>query len=379
MIAAVVAVDEQYAIGKNGGMLVSIPDDLKMFRQLTSGHIVIMGRKTLDALPNGPLPNRINVVVTTREEGKLKDKKGSEYYAAGLDQVKTWLACEAQRCGRHVFVIGGGVIYKELLPYCERVYLTKIQKTFAEADTWFPAIDTLPEWRLSSCEDPRHFGEIPYRFCVYDRIDSASFWDSSWEKLDEDRLFQYIRKVDMQPDEIIERLLARRVRTVCDAGCGCGIYTLKLLSNGFTVSGFDVASGAVDIANKLLEKASMTAEMKTASVLSTGYADHQFDAVVSRDVLDHLSKRDCACALQELYRIVRPGGVVLLTLDHLDDEYAQEPHIVNEDGDFVFTEGKWKGMVFHPYTAQEIRQMIPPGAICEITDAEEIMVQLLKP
>lgn len=379
MIAAVAAVDEQYAIGKDGGMLVSIPDDLKMFRQLTSGHVVIMGRKTFDALPNGSLPNRINVVITTRAEGQVKDENGAAYYTASLDAVKKWLSCEAQQCGRQIFVIGGGVIYKELLPYCERVYLTKIQKTFAGADTWFPAIDILPDWRLSSCKDTQLFGEIPYRFCVYDRSAFSSFWDSSWEKIDVDRLLQYINQFDMQPDSIIECLLARRAHTVCDAGCGCGIYTLKLLSHGFDVSGFDVATGAVDAANKLLEKASLTATIKTASILSTGYADHQFDAVVSRDVLDHLSKKDGVCAMRELYRIVRPGGVVLLTLDHLDNEYVEEPHIVNEDGDFVFTAGKWRGMVFHPYTAQEIRQIIPPRAICDITDAEEITVQLLKP
>lgn len=206
-----------------------------------------------------------------------------------------------------------------------------------------------------------------------------SFWDSSWEKIDMSRVAQYAGQFDLQPDGIIEQLRANHAKTVCDAGCGCGIYALKLASNGFAVSGFDVSAHAVRIARELLEKASVKAELKTASILSTGYAGNQFDGVVSRDVLDHMSRRDAAAAMRELCRIVRPGGVILITLDPLDPEYESEPHTVNADGDFIFTDGKWSGMIFHPYTEQEILEILPPDAACKILIQEdEIIVSLIK-
>lgn len=206
-----------------------------------------------------------------------------------------------------------------------------------------------------------------------------SFWDRSWEGIEADRLVQYINDFDLEPDAIIEYLLSRQVKTVCDAGCGCGIYALKLASNGFSVSGFDVSAHAVQIARELLEKASVQAELKTASVLSTGYPADRFDCVISRDVIDHMRKEDGIAAIGELYRITRPGGIILITLDHLDCEYETEPHTVNRDADFLFTEGKWDGMVFHPYSEQEVPQLIPSGAVFQVEGSgEEIIVTINK-
>ena len=173
MIAAVVAVDENNAIGWKGDMLISIPGDLKMFRELTSGHIVMMGRKTYDALPHGPLLNRTNVVITSRagmQGARVKASNGAEYYIAELNSAKRWLQDEAKACGKHCFVIGGGMIYKELLSYCERVYLTRIHRAFDEADTWFPDIGKMPEWKIASCGEMQYNGETPYQFCIYEKI-----------------------------------------------------------------------------------------------------------------------------------------------------------------------------------------------------------------
>lgn len=207
-----------------------------------------------------------------------------------------------------------------------------------------------------------------------------SFWDSSWERIETERIVEYISDFDRKPDAMIEYLLSQQVRTVCDAGCGCGIYSLKLASNGFVVSGFDVSARAVKIAEELLESAAVKADLKVASILATGYREDQFDCVISRDVIDHMRKEDGMAAIQELYRITRPGGIILITLDHLDREYETETHIVNADGDFLFTEGKWEGMVFHPYHEQELIPMIPSGAICQVEDSEEgILVELRKP
>lgn len=206
-----------------------------------------------------------------------------------------------------------------------------------------------------------------------------SFWETSWKQLDPERLMQYVNGFDQKPDHIIKLLLSRSAHTVCDAGCGCGIYSLKLISHGFAVSGFDISTNAVQIAKELLKKASVSANLKPASVLGTDYADGQFDAVISRDVIDHICKKDGIAAIRELYRITSPSGILIVTLDHLDSEYESEPHIVNADGDYVFTEGKWNGMVFHPYTREEVLKILPSDTICDVMDAEDgILLKLVK-
>ena len=182
----------------------------------------------------------------------------------------------------------------------------------------------------------------------------------------------------MNPDPLIDALHRHGVKTVCDAGCGCGAYAMKLAANGFSVCGFDVSSHAVEIAQTLLEKAALAAELKTAGILSTGYADGTFDGVVCRDVLDHLPRAEAAAAVKELCRITKPGGIVIFTLDPLDEEYRTEPHRVNADGDYVYTAGKWKGMVFHPYTAETVRAIVPEGTRCEITGTSGELTVLLR-
>lgn len=206
----------------------------------------------------------------------------------------------------------------------------------------------------------------------------AAFWNRSWEQIDKNRIRNYIHTVDSQPDNWIRYLLSQNVKTVCDAGCGCGIYTRKLAASGFTVSGFDVSAHAVEIARNLLEQSGECANLKTASVLMTGYPDNSFDCVLSRDVLDHMAKADAATAVAELYRITRPGGILLLTLDGSDDDYESQPHTVNPDGDYLFTSGKWEGMVFHPYREEEIPQLIPSGAHCQLQSESGSFTVILK-
>lgn len=206
----------------------------------------------------------------------------------------------------------------------------------------------------------------------------SDFWNSSWECVDSDRIAEYIDTFDMGEDEMIAVLRKHGAKSVCDAGCGCGIYALKLAANGFIVSGFDVSAHAVEISQVLFGKTAHSADFKTGSILATGYADGQFDCVISRDVLDHISKTDAVLAVKELCRITRPGGIVIFTLDSLDEEYESEPHIVNTDGDYVFTDGKWKGMFFHPYDRDEVRELIPAGVMCEVSEKDGNMTALLE-
>lgn len=205
-----------------------------------------------------------------------------------------------------------------------------------------------------------------------------SFWDSSWESVDSNRIAEYIDTFDMSADDLIFTLHKYGVQSVCDTGCGCGVYALKLAANGFSVCGFDVSAHAVEIARALLKKTAYSADLKAASILATGYADGQFDCVISRDVLDHISKADAIIAARELCRITKPGGIILFTLDSLDEEYETETHIVNADGDYVYTAGKWSGMVFHPYNHQEVYEIIPADVMCEVSDNGGELTVLLK-
>ena len=187
---------------------------------------------------------------------------------------------------------------------------------------------------------------------------SEAFWEQSWRTIDPMRVSSYIQGFDTTQDAIISFLKTRKITQVCDAGCGCGVYSFKLAQHGFSVSGFDMAEDAILLTKKLLsEKGFSAEEFKRANILATGYPDSCFDAVVARDVVDHMTIKHGIRAIEELLRIVRPGGYVLLTLDAADDEYEAEPHEINEDGDYIFCSGKWAGMVFHPYSLSEVAKL----------------------
>lgn len=195
----------------------------------------------------------------------------------------------------------------------------------------------------------------------------ASFWDHSWDSISTQRILEYASTHSPEPDDCIRLLHRHGAKSLCDAGCGCGVYSLKLAANGFAVSGFDISTKAVEIASELFRKAGFPASFRQSSILATPYPDGSFDCVLSRDVLDHVEKHDCAAAIRELLRITVPGGLVLITTDSPDEEYESEPHIVNADGDYVFTQGKWEGMVFHPYTPGELASLVPVNTAYQIT------------
>jgi dihydrofolate reductase len=134
------------AIGRNNNLLFHLPEDLKRFKKITSGHAVIMGKKTLYSLPGGPLPNRRNIVIT--------DIPGETF--EGCETVYSIeQAVDAVRNEQLAFVIGGGMIYRQFYPISGKLYLTMAQKDF-EADTFFPEIN-FNEWEEISRET--HFDE----------------------------------------------------------------------------------------------------------------------------------------------------------------------------------------------------------------------------
>lgn len=163
MLTAIVAADADYGIGKNGDLLFHIPEDMKFFRSTTLHHAVIMGRKTLESLPNGkPFKDRRNVVLS-------RDK---DFAPEGVEVVHSVEeAVKLAEGEEEVFVCGGGEIYRQLLPYCGKVLITKID-AHAGAEVLFPDLDKLPEWRLSECSDEHEYDGVKFRFCTYLRINS---------------------------------------------------------------------------------------------------------------------------------------------------------------------------------------------------------------
>lgn len=159
-ISIIVAIAENYAIGKDNDLLWHISDDLKRFKKITSGHKIIMGRNTYLSLPLRPLPNRTSIVIT--------DDRAEQFEGC----VMAYSIEEAvQQCkdGEECFVIGGGSVYRQFMPLAHKLYITRVHKSY-EADTFFPEISE-KEWRLLEAED--HSDEenkgLKFTFEVYER------------------------------------------------------------------------------------------------------------------------------------------------------------------------------------------------------------------
>ena len=164
MISAIVAVDNNWGIGFNGDLLEHIPEDLKYFKELTSGEhkAVVMGRKTWDSLPKKPLPNRKNIIITTQTNYNSQDE---HFWRLGQGKLVM-----KQQKGWEFFVIGGGQIYEKLLPLCDRVYVTKIFKDHDQVDTYFPNLDKSDEWAPAMQSALHTYKDLTYQFWQYDRI-----------------------------------------------------------------------------------------------------------------------------------------------------------------------------------------------------------------
>lgn len=158
----IVAVDSNWGIGKDNKLLVSIPADMKFFRTTTAGKVVIMGRKTLESFPNGlPLKNRVNIVITGNKAYKAKDAVVVHSIEEACKEAEKYPADD-------VYVIGGDSVYRQMLPYCSRAYVTKIDYTY-QADTFFPDLDQMEEWEVVQESDEQTYFDLEYTFVTYER------------------------------------------------------------------------------------------------------------------------------------------------------------------------------------------------------------------
>ena len=155
---AIVAVDRNWAIGKEGDQLIYIPADLKRFKELTMGHPVILGRKTLATFPGGrPLKGRRNLILSRNPDFA---PEGGEVYP-DLDSLLA-------RAPEDAFVIGGASVYEALLDRCDTVYVTRIDKAW-EADCWFPNLDAMSDWVVTEESEVQEHEGVPYRYVTYKR------------------------------------------------------------------------------------------------------------------------------------------------------------------------------------------------------------------
>lgn len=155
---AIVAVSQSWGIGKDGRLLFRLSADLRRFKALTTGHTVVMGRKTLQSLPGGKgLPNRRNLVLSRRMD-----------YAPENAEVVTSVEALLRTAGEDAFVIGGQQVYEQLLPHCERVHVTKVLAD-APADAFFPNLDEDPAWRIASVSDVLTESGISFQYVEYCR------------------------------------------------------------------------------------------------------------------------------------------------------------------------------------------------------------------
>ncbi len=160
-VSIIVAVGNNNAIGKDNDLLWRMPADMKRFKTLTTGHTILMGRKTFESLPKGALPNRTNVVLTSTANAQFPDCLTFQ----SLETALTHFPNEEE-----LFIIGGASVYRQALAHADKLYWTQVHGTFPEADTFFPEVNW-EEWKEIEREEypADEKNAYPYTFLTYMR------------------------------------------------------------------------------------------------------------------------------------------------------------------------------------------------------------------
>lgn len=158
----IVAVDKNWAIGYQNKLLVRIPSDMKNFRKLTTDNVIVMGRKTLESFPQGqPLSNRVNIVLTKNKDFQVKGAVVVHSLEELMEELKRYE-------DKQIYVVGGESIYRQLLPYCNKAVITKIDEAY-EADTYFPNLDKDEEWQMTEESEEQTYFDICYTYTTYEK------------------------------------------------------------------------------------------------------------------------------------------------------------------------------------------------------------------
>lgn len=158
----IVAVDKNWGIGYQNKLLISIPEDMRFFRNKTMNKVVIMGKNTLDTFPGGnALKNRVNIVITRNENCVRTDAIVVHSIEEAMEEVNKYKA-------EDIYVIGGSSIYKQLLPFCDTAFVTKIEYAY-QADTFFPDLDEDEDWNITEESEKFVYCDTEYAFYKYER------------------------------------------------------------------------------------------------------------------------------------------------------------------------------------------------------------------
>ena len=158
----IAAVDKNWAIGLNNKLLVSITEDMKFFRKTTTGKVVVMGRKTLESFPNGlPLKNRVNIVLTSEKNYKVKDAIIVHSMDELLEELKNYNS-------EDIYVIGGESIYRQMVDMCDVAHITKIDYAY-EADSYFPNLDEKEDWEITADSEEQTYFDLEFYFLKYEK------------------------------------------------------------------------------------------------------------------------------------------------------------------------------------------------------------------
>ena len=159
----IVAVDKNWAIGYKNELLVSIPADMRFFRDQTMDKVVVMGKNTLESFPGGKaLKRRVNIVVALEKSYKAPD-------TIVVNSIEDAIAEASKYNTDDVYVIGGASIYKQMLQFCDTAYVTKIDHAYV-ADTYFPNLDEDDSWQLTEISEEQTYYDLEYRFTKYEKI-----------------------------------------------------------------------------------------------------------------------------------------------------------------------------------------------------------------
>ncbi len=167
----IASVDKNWGIGKDNKLLVSIPSDMKLFRKRTLNKIVVAGRKTVKTFQNGkPLMDRTNIVLSNQSDLAIDNAE----VAHSVEDVLSKLEGLYRKgySAEDVFIVGGASVFRQMLPYCSRAYITKIDCAY-EADAYFPDLDELPDWRLVEQSEEKTYFDLEYTFLIYEKNLSA--------------------------------------------------------------------------------------------------------------------------------------------------------------------------------------------------------------
>ena len=220
----IVAVDENWGIGKEGDLLTSIPDDMRFFRETTQRHVLVMGSKTLRSFKNArPLPGRLNIVLT-RSEAAFPGAVACRSVEQALELLKSFDTDD-------IMVIGGGMIYRRLLPYCSKAYITKMRFN-GSADTFMTNLDELDSWKITAESELKEYEGMTYSFTEYENSDIKAI-DFTGACPDMSEYFKTTKFIDLPAGE---GLYKPEVTYELEAKLSAYFYPLK---DGFSAADVD--------------------------------------------------------------------------------------------------------------------------------------------